>query len=111
MAPIRYWLVFVLLIGISCVDGQIWQNMWPTPTGASASSGVFGQQKFLVVGEDGSLLTSTNGMEWSLCFSPVQGYGITLMFVIRPTNSISPQKLSGPIIHQWILFVVNVSFW
>ena len=62
-----YFYFFIL------TSGQIWDQTWPSPTTATIQSGSYGDNKFLLFGNEGTVLQSSNGMEWTNCDSPTDG--------------------------------------
>ena len=56
------------------IHGQPYADHWPYPTAASIASGTFGNDKFILIGDQGTLLQSLNGTEWDTCYSPMDGF-------------------------------------
>src|SRR6266496_2684475 len=60
---------FVLAFGATCAalaDGlQTWQWRSPLPHGNTLEAVIYTEGRFLAVGYNGAIMTSTNGMSWN----------------------------------------------
>lgn len=65
--------IFYVLFLIQYSYPQIWADRWPSPTASSLASGSYGNDKFLLIGDQGTLLQSYNGTTWDTCYSPTDG--------------------------------------
>jgi hypothetical protein len=62
------WQVTLSALFADPLDQWFWRN--PLPQGNSLASVVFAQGRFVAVGQGGSILTSSNGTNWTLRTSP-----------------------------------------
>lgn len=69
--------LFTLWLLFSSGSCYLWDNVFPSPTDGTINSGVYGAEGFLLVGDQGLMLTSLNGTNWEMCFSPLDGYSET----------------------------------
>ena len=69
-------LFILIIIAVNCIqqnEGVIWSNKYPNPTEAKITSAAYGAGKILAVGNEGTLLQSTDGNKWEVCYSPMDG--------------------------------------
>src|SRR5881397_3122267 len=75
MHPTKIFLIAgIALLAVRAVVAspfQVWHPRSPTPTDKNLNSVTYANGRFVAVGNEGTIVTSTNGLDWSLVASGV----------------------------------------